>query len=57
MKVSVFSQDISKYLKCDTVINFDGKYYRVQVGAYSKKDNAEATAKKLRALGFETVIV
>ena len=23
MKVSVFSQDISKYLKCDTVINFD----------------------------------
>ena len=23
MKVSVFTQDISKYLKCDTVINFD----------------------------------
>lgn len=34
-----------------------GKLYRVQVGAYSKYENAEATAKKLKAAGFEAVIV
>lgn len=31
--------------------------YRVQVGAYSVKANAEATAKKLKAAGFDAVIV
>lgn len=31
--------------------------YRVQVGAYSKKDNAEAMQNKLKAEGFDAVIV
>lgn len=31
--------------------------YRVQVGAYSKKENAEATAKNLKAAGFDAIIV
>lgn len=31
--------------------------YRVQVGAYSKKENAEAMQKKLAAAGFDGVIV
>lgn len=31
--------------------------YKVQVGAYRKKENAEATVKKLKAAGFEAVIV
>ena len=31
--------------------------YRVQVGAYSVKANAEATVKKLKAAGFDAVIV
>lgn len=31
--------------------------YRVQVGAYSVKSNAEATVKKLKAAGFDAVIV
>lgn len=31
--------------------------YRVQVGAYSKKANAEAMQKKLKAEGFDAVIV
>lgn len=31
--------------------------YRVQVGAYSKKENAEAMQKKLAASGFDGVIV
>lgn len=31
--------------------------YRVQVGAYNEKANAEAMAKKIRAAGFDAVIV
>lgn len=31
--------------------------YRVQVGAYGKKENAEAMKKKLKAAGFDAVIV
>ena len=34
-----------------------GKIYRVQVGAYSVKANAEAMQKKLKAAGFDAVIV
>lgn len=33
------------------------KIYRVQVGAYSDKANAEAIKKKLKAAGFEGIIV
>ena len=33
------------------------KLYRVQVGAYSKKENAEAMQKKLKAAGFDAIIV
>lgn len=35
----------------------DGKLYRVQVGAYSIKANAEAMQKKLKAAGFDGIIV
>ena len=31
--------------------------YRVQVGAYSKKENAEAMVKKLKADGYDAIIV
>lgn len=34
-----------------------GKLYRVQVGAYSVKANAEAMAKKLKADGYDAIIV
>lgn len=34
-----------------------GKIYRVQVGAYSKKANAEALAKKLKEIGFDAIVV
>ena len=34
-----------------------GKIYRVQVGAYSQKPNAEAMQKKLKAAGFDAIIV
>jgi cell division septation protein DedD len=33
------------------------KIYRVQVGAYSKKPNAEAMLKKLKDAGFDAIIV
>lgn len=35
----------------------DIKTYRVQVGAYSSKTNAEATKKKLEKAGFDAIIV
>lgn len=34
-----------------------GKIYRVQVGAYSVKANAEAMQKKLKTAGFDSIIV
>ena len=34
-----------------------GKIYRVQVGAYSQKANAETMKKKLEAAGFDAIIV
>lgn len=34
-----------------------GTVYRVQVGAFSQKGNAEALAKKLKAAGYDAVIV
>lgn len=34
-----------------------GKIYKVQVGAYSVKANAEAMQKKLKAAGFDAIIV
>ena len=40
-----------------TVEKADGKLYRVQVGAYSKKENAEAMQNKLKAAGFDAIIV
>lgn len=35
----------------------DGKVYKVQVGAYSLKSNAETMQKKLKAAGFDAAIV
>ena len=34
----------------------DGGLYKVQVGAYSNKANADAQAAKLKAAGFDTYI-
>ena len=34
-----------------------GKLYRVQVGAYSKKENAESIQKKLKEAGYDAIIV
>lgn len=34
----------------------EGKLYRVQVGAYKYKENAEDTAKKLKEAGFDAIV-
>lgn len=34
-----------------------GKLYRCQVGAFSKRENAEKMVKKLKAAGFDSIIV
>ena len=40
----------------DTYMVQAGGYYKIQVGAYSKKENAVAMAAKLKAAGFDTFI-
>lgn len=38
------------------VISVNSKFYRVQLGAFSKKENAEELLKKLKAAGFDGII-
>lgn len=46
-----------KYVATKKEETASGKIYKVQVGAYSKKANAEAMVKKLKADGYDAVIV
>lgn len=39
------------------LVKKESKLYRVQVGAYSEKVNAENTVKKLKAAGFDAIIM
>lgn len=41
----------------DKPIKEESKIYRVQLGAFSKKENAIALQEKLRTLGYESIIV
>lgn len=41
----------------ETPKDTSGKLYRVQVGCYSKRENAEAMKKKLMADGYDAIIV
>lgn len=52
--VKTFS--ISRKKAADSSTVTTPRYYRVQVGAYSKKANAEAMAQKLKSAGFDTYI-
>lgn len=49
--------EIGKLTKKTSTTTPNGKLYRVQVGAYSVKANAEAMLKKLKADGYEGFIV
>ena len=41
----------------ETVVGDKKQLYRVQVGAYAVKGNADATLAKLKAAGFDAIIV
>lgn len=43
--------------KANSELLTDNSLYKVQVGAYKSKTNAEATQKKLKELGFEAIVV
>lgn len=51
--MDTFRSDVKKLLETS---NTQKKYYRVQVGAFSVKTNAEALQKKLKAAGFDAVL-
>lgn len=45
------------YIEEKPAVKEDGKIYRVQVGAYSKRENAEAMLNRLKSAGFDAIIV
>ena len=45
------------YKAKNSVVTSDNKLYRVQVGAYKDKTNAENMQKKLKAAGYEAIVV
>lgn len=45
--------ELEKYVNNTAQTQTTGKLYRVQVGAYSQKENAEAMLKKLESLGIK----
>lgn len=49
--------DVVEATKTDAVKETTNKLFRVQIGAYSEKANAEAQAKKLKDMGFDAIIV
>lgn len=49
--------EIGKLTKATQEAETSGKIYRVQVGAYSIKANAEEMQKKLKANGYDAIIV
>lgn len=52
-----FKAKVSKYLlQIKGASNSNNVVYRVQVGAFAKKENAEQMQKKLKAAGFDAVI-
>lgn len=40
----------------DAILKQSGGFYKVQTGAYSKKENADAEVKKLKAKGFDAIV-
>jgi len=43
--------------KIEALLAADSEFYRVQVGAFSSKRNAEAMEKRLKEAGFDTYLV
>ena len=53
----ITGQVVTQKAENEPPVKSDDKLYRVQCGAYSKKENAEALQKKLKAAGFDSFIV
>lgn len=47
---------VSAGVEVESEVKPNPKYYRVQVGAFSNKENAEGLLKKLKATGFDGII-
>lgn len=56
-KMSYIAQKVNEELFNLNKVPDDGKLYRVQVGAYKVKANADAMAAKLKSDGYDTYIV
>lgn len=52
-----YAEATAEYMKLKKKAPTEKVLYRVQVGAYSKKENAEDMAKKLKADGYDAMIV
>ena len=56
-KFAYIASEVNKILNGDTPKPAPTTLYRVQVGAYSKRENAENMQKKLKADGYDAIIV
>jgi hypothetical protein len=57
-KLGELAETVTKNLSGNTSSNVStGTLYRVQTGAYSKKENADAQLEKVKAAGFDTYMV
>ena len=55
-KFKYIADTVNARLKNNGATANNSKLWRVQVGAFSKKENAERLAKELKAKGYETII-
>lgn len=55
--MDAFRQAVKKAMECDEPASDSDILYRVQVGAYSKKANADAQIAKVKKAGFETYMI
>ena len=56
-KMKDYPKDLGNGYFEENIKEDDNTTYKVQVGAYSKRENADATVKKLKAYGFDAIIV
>jgi N-acetylmuramoyl-L-alanine amidase len=52
-----YAEATAEAMKLERKPQPEQKLYRVQVGAYAKRENALAMAEKLKADGYDTIIV
>ena len=53
----ITGQPVGQKPENEPSVKYESKLYKVQCGAYSKKENAEELQKRLKASGFDAFIV